>query len=151
MIVLDCSAAVEIVLNKPGGPALSAMLEEIPGEEIIAPPLFRYEIVQALYQYSRHGYLTSYQAKEATKAALALINRFPNDSEDAIERLSEAMRLNHSAYDIAYLLLAKRVGATLFTLDEKLQKLCLENNVECIFTDKDFFTRDISEKATQAV
>lgn len=143
MIVLDCNAAVEIALNRPYGTTLTQLIEEKPDEEIIAPLIFRYEIAQALYRYSQNGYINSYQAKEAIKTAFALVDRFHDDSGNALERLSEATRLNHSAYDMSYLLLARKTGATLFTLDQKLQKLCLENGVECIYTDKEFFTRDI--------
>ena len=54
------------------------------------------------------------------------------------EALIEAIRLDHPVYDLLYLVLARREGATLFTLDQKLQNLCLDNGVNCVFLDKDF-------------
>ena len=36
----------------------------------------------------------------------------------------EAMRLDHPVYGLLYFVLARREGATLFTLDQKLQGLC---------------------------
>ena len=43
------------------------------------------------------------------------------------------MRLEHSSYDMVYFILARRTGATLFTLDKKLIELCLNNGVDCLY------------------
>ena len=51
---------------------------------------------------------------------------------------SEAVRLNHPVYDMLYFVLARRNAATLFTLDRKLQQLCLDNGVDCVLTDTNF-------------
>ena len=37
-----------------------------------------------------------------------------------------------------YFVLARRNAATLFTLDRKLQQLCLDNGVNCVLTDTEF-------------
>ena len=50
----------------------------------------------------------------------------------------EAMRLRHPVYDMLYFVLARRNAATLFTLDRKLQQLCLDNGVDCVLTDTNF-------------
>ena len=43
-----------------------------------------------------------------------------------------------SVYDMLYFVLARRNAATLFTLDRKLQQLCLDNGVDCVLTDTNF-------------
>ena len=40
--------------------------------------------------------------------------------------------------DRLYFVLARRNAATLFTLDRKLQQLCLDNGVNCVLTDTEF-------------
>lgn len=47
------------------------------------------------------------------------------------EILHESLRLDHSSYDLAYLVLARRTGATLFTLDGKLADACERCGVSC--------------------
>ena len=51
---------------------------------------------------------------------------------------TESVRLEHSSYDLFYLILARREGATLFTIDRKLQDLCARNGVNCVWLDKEF-------------
>ena len=48
------------------------------------------------------------------------------------EVVSESVRLGHPVYDIFYFVLARRLGATLFTLDKRLIKLCEQEGVDCI-------------------
>ena len=52
------------------------------------------------------------------------------------EKSNEAVRLNHSAYDMLHLVLARRTGSTLFTLDKKLQEACIETGVDCVTSMK---------------
>ncbi len=63
---------------------------------------------------------------------------FRDDASLWTEALTESLRLDHSSYDLFYLVLARREGATLFTLDRKLQKLCDKNGVNAIWLDCDF-------------
>ena len=48
------------------------------------------------------------------------------------------MRCKHKASDLYYFVLARRLGATLFTLDKKLQALCAQNGVNCLWTTGGF-------------
>ena len=47
--------------------------------------------------------------------------------------LCPSSRLGHSAYDVFYFVLARRNAATLCTLDQRLQQLCLKNGVNCFY------------------
>lgn len=133
MIVLDCNAAVAIVLETEEGLALQAlMLEE---EECIAPSLLCSEMANALTSLSRAGSIPKEAAPMLLKAALSLPDRFVDDAELLPEALVEAIRHGHPAYDMFYLVLARRFAATLFTLDRRLQRLCLDNGVECVLAD----------------
>jgi len=53
-------------------------------------------------------------------------------AELAVESLHEALRLNHPVYDLYFLVLARRNGATLLTVDEKLKRLALDCGVSVL-------------------
>ena len=46
--------------------------------------------------------------------------------------LSEAIRVDHSLYDMLYFVLARRTSSTLLTCDRRLAKLCEQNGVDCV-------------------
>ena len=62
----------------------------------------------------------------------ALIDEFTDISNYKDEVLLESIRLNHSAYDLIYLVLARRHGARLITLDKKLRELCIKCGIETV-------------------
>ncbi len=88
---------------------------------LIAPSLLFYEVVNALYQYHKHGYFDDALLHDAVTAALAL----PIDVVGGgnIHRraaaLAAQMRLS-AAYDAHYLALAETAGADLWTGDKRL-------------------------------
>ena len=43
-----------------------------------------------------------------------------------------AIRNDYSSYDMFYLTLARRNGATLFTLDKRLAALCQQLKIDCV-------------------
>lgn len=136
MIVLDANAAVAIALGTEDGGALKALrLEE---ELIVAPQLLHAEVAHALTKYVRGGYCDAAEAVAVGRDAMALIDEYYEDALLWTEALTESARLGHSAYDLFYLVLARRLGATLFTLDRKLQALCTANGVSCLWIDSEF-------------
>jgi predicted nucleic acid-binding protein len=64
--------------------------------------------------------------------SLSLIDEFYPIEDLQSEAFRESIRLNHSTYDLFYFVLARRTGGTLFTLDRKLMRLCLDNGVNCL-------------------
>lgn len=136
MIILDSSAAVDIARETEDGKALAALM--LTGETVISSELFYAEVANSFSKYCRAGFFSEKEAKERMVKALQLVEVFCPLEESFAEAFSESIRLEHSVYDIVYLVLARRNGATLFTLDRKLQKLCLDNGVNCVFTDTEF-------------
>lgn len=130
MIVLDCSAAVAIARRTPEGAALRALI--VPGETVLAPSLIHAEAANVFARYQRAGCCDAKTAQDYADAALLLVDRFVDDATLRREALAEAIRLGHSAYDLFYLVLARRNAATLFTLDKALRSLCKQAGVEVI-------------------
>jgi predicted nucleic acid-binding protein len=66
-----------------------------------------------------------------------LVDEFVPVSENNLEALNEAIRLDYSAYDILYLTLAMRTGAILLTLDKPLkQALPMGTTAETLYEAK---------------
>ena len=132
MIVLDCSAAVEIARKTSEGNSLRLLIEK--DEPIISSELLFIEAASAFSKYVKSGSLDANAALRYLQATAVLVNRLIPIHENYVEAFHESLRLNHSVYDMLYLTLARRNGATLITLDDKLMKICEEQGVDCVNT-----------------
>lgn len=130
MIVLDCSAAVEIARETDMGRDFAGLI--LQGETIIASDLFRAEVRNTMWKYVRAGMMPEEEARGTIEDALALVDEFVPLSENANEAFAEAVRQNHSVYDMFYLTLVRRNDATLFSADKKLAALCEEMGLNCV-------------------
>ncbi len=116
MIVLDASVAVEILLgSEAGGRALDRLESHA---EVHVPEHFHIEAVSALRRYALRGELGELRAARALVALSELrAVRYPViDLIDGIWGLREQL----SAYDAAYLALARRLDLELLTVDAGL-------------------------------
>ncbi len=136
MIVLDASAAVDIARETPDGVALTQLL--LDGEKAISHNLFPSEVGNVFWKYHHASLLSRDEVLDYVAKAMNLVDELRDTRDLLHEAISEAVRLDHPVYDMLYFVLARREGATLFTLDRKLQNLCLDNGVNCVFLDKDF-------------
>ena len=71
-------------------------------------------------------------AMSKLEESLALVDEVIPTRSLMREVVSESVRLGHPVYDIFYFVLARRLGATLFTLDKRLVKLCKQEGVDCV-------------------
>jgi len=117
MIVLDASAALELLLRAADHPSLvSKVLRS--GETIAAPYLIDLEVTQVLRRFVLTGELSESRAREAIDDHLTLgIVRYPH--EGLLKRVWQ-LRANCTAYDATYLALAEAVDAVLITCDRRL-------------------------------
>lgn len=130
MVVLDNCALVEIILGSEQGIALKNLLLE--GEECVSVDLLRAELVSVLRKLVAKGCMEKKDALAHLDDALSLVDTFYPVGDLQTEVLSESIRLQHSSYDMFYFVLARRLGATLFTTDRKLVNLCLSHGVDCV-------------------
>jgi len=117
VIVVDASALLEALLRTPAAEAVEARLF-LPGRTLHAPHLIDVEIAQVLRRYTANGDIDS------ARGLLALadladfpIERYPHDL--LLPRIWD-LRNNLTAYDAAYVVLAKALGAPLLTRDRRL-------------------------------
>lgn len=117
MIVVDASAAIEVLLNTPAAARIAERLFA-PGETLHAPHLLDVEVAQVLRRYALAGQLDAARGVEALDDLAALpLTRYPHDL--LLPRIWE-LRENVTAYDAVYLALAEVLAAPLLTRDQAL-------------------------------
>lgn len=130
MIVLDCSAAVAIVRETLEGNALRALMLE--NETTLTSEMFVAEVRNSFWKYVRAQLMTIEEAEFYIEKAIGLVDEIVPLKENADEAFAEAVRQNHSVYDMFYLTLVRRSVGTLFSLDKKLVNLCTEMKLDCM-------------------
>jgi predicted nucleic acid-binding protein len=113
VIVADASAVVEVLLAMPRAGEVRAALAG--HSELHVPEHFHVEALSALRRYAIRGEITQLRAAEA----LAALRDLRTLIYPVIELAAEIwdMRDSLTAYDAAYLALARRLDVGLVTLD----------------------------------
>jgi predicted nucleic acid-binding protein len=125
--VLDCSAALALVMADEEGRAVEDIVRKIvlADASIRVPALFWYEVCNGLVMAERRNRIswTRLREHEADLVALPVVAEESPDAfiRQRIRELAAAHQL--TAYDAAYLELADRLGAPLKTFDAHLLKL----------------------------
>jgi predicted nucleic acid-binding protein len=118
VIVLDASAAVEVILNLPrAAPRLRARLVRS-GETVHVPHVFDLEVLAALRRHSLRGALPERRSRRALRALEDL--RATRYSHVQLRPRIWELRENVTPYDAAYVALAEALRAPLVTVDAAL-------------------------------
>jgi predicted nucleic acid-binding protein len=114
-LVVDASAIGAIMFGEPEGPGL---VEHLEGETLLAPSLLDYELTNLALKKARRQRAQASNVLVSLHAALALpITRVAVPGIDAFDL---ATRTGLTAYDAAYLWLARSRDLELVTLDAEL-------------------------------
>lgn len=117
MIVLDASAVVEWLLQRPLAAAVERRLAA-GSPSLHAPHLLAVEVAQVLRRYLRRGTLSAERGALALQALADLdVATYPHEP---LLPAIWALRDNLTAYDAAYVALATALDAPLVTLDAGL-------------------------------
>jgi predicted nucleic acid-binding protein len=118
LIVLDASAAAEILLALPrAGPALRERIARH-GETVHVPHVFDLEVIAVIRRHALRGVLSERRSRGALGALRDL--RAMRYSHVPLQRRIWELRENVTPYDAAYLALAEALGAPLVTVDAAL-------------------------------
>lgn len=129
-VVLDASAAFAVALNRSGAPVFNKYLND--EDSVYAPILYESEVTNVLWKNVRAGIMDEENARKTLVIVLQYIDVFTDPDDYMFDTLHEAIRLDHSAYDVFYLTLARRKAATLLTSDKKLYDLCKSQGVDAV-------------------
>jgi len=127
IVVVDASAAVELVLRRPQADAIARHLEE--AEWVLAPALFVAEVTNAMWKYHYFNGLPVDLCETAITDALALPDTYAEDHELARETFALAAQTQRPAYDAFYLVLSRRHDGLLLTLDASLQGVARKQSI----------------------
>lgn len=117
MIVLDASAAVELVLAAPAGAAVARRLR---GETVHTPAHFDVEVIGAIRRAVMRQLISDHEGLVVVADFLSLpIRRWP--TKPFIQRAYQ-LRSTHTVADGAYVALAEGFGVPLVTCDGRLAK-----------------------------
>jgi len=117
MIVVDASAAIEVLLRTPAASAVERRLFA-PSQTLHAPHLLDVEVAQVVRRYAANGEIDAERGRMAL-ADLAdfPLQRYPHDF--LLHRVWD-LRNNFTAYDAIYVALAEALEAPLLTRDKRL-------------------------------
>jgi predicted nucleic acid-binding protein len=119
VIVVDASAMLEVLLNRPSGERAAQRLFD-PLETLHAPHLIDLEIAQALRRYQAAGEMSTQRARQALLAFVQMpLERHPH--RPFLDRIWE-LRRDVTAYDAVYVALAEALDAPLLTCDRALAR-----------------------------
>jgi predicted nucleic acid-binding protein len=118
-MVIDASALLEVLLNRPAGKRLAQRWRDTE-ETLHAPHLIDLEVAQALRRYQAAGEMSAERARQALLVFAQMpLERHPH--WPFLARIWE-LRRNLTAYDAAYLALAEALDAPLLTCDRALAR-----------------------------
>ena len=127
-VVVDACLALKWVLPEEGADDALALrsywLES--AESLIAPPLFRSEVTNAVHQYVRRGHIGRSDAADILDILVPMIEiAEPVGLYGRALELASYLSLS-STYDALYLALAEAVGCTMWTADRRFVRAVQE-------------------------
>jgi predicted nucleic acid-binding protein len=121
IVVLDTSAAIEVVLNRATAGQFQETLAD--ADWVIALDLFIPEITNIFLKYHQFEGLPVDVCEDSLDHAIHLVDNFEPTADLYREAFALSCQTNSSVYDSMVLILARRKNAVLLTGDEKLRGL----------------------------
>jgi len=119
-IVLDASTALAWAFDDEAGRYSDAVLDFVIENHAIVPALWTYEMTNGVLVGLRRSRLSVDEAVAFSEDLAAMDIRVDSASPQPVALLAEAVEFGLTAYDAAYLLLARDAGLPLATRDRAL-------------------------------
>ena len=123
-VVVDASVALKWVIEEDGTDEALDLWDwwQAGGERVVAPPIFRAEVANALRQIVRRGIATTRDAADLLETVLEVVA-----VEEPPALYARALEMAHefdlgAVYDALYLALAEAEGCEFWTADRKLAR-----------------------------
>ncbi len=127
IIVIDASAAIEVVLNRNQSERLADTL--VMADTVIVPSLFIAEVTNVLWKYYQYSDMPIDECEKYLDASLRIPDDVLDTNDMAQETLNAAALTGMTVYDMLYMVSARRHGASLMTLDKKLASAARKQGV----------------------
>jgi len=118
IVVLDTSAAVEVVLQRKSAGKFVQTLGS--ADLVLSPTLLIAETSNVFWKYQKFAEYPFAKCEKLIEQAISLPDEYVNEHELYIEAFKLGCELNHPVYDALFLVLARRNNAQLLTMDKKL-------------------------------
>jgi len=121
-VCVDANIVVALVTAERFSRAAFALWQELTKKDWqpVAPSLLRYEVTSALHRKIVRGAMTSEDARQALREALALDIRYLDPPDLSLRAFELAARFKWpAAYDAHYLALADHLSCPFWTADER--------------------------------
>ncbi len=128
--ILDASAALTIVLNKPEASTFIEILET--SEWIIAPDIFIPETTNIFWKYHHFEDLPIAYCEEMLDKTVHLVDDFLNSKALYNEAFALSCLVGHPVYDVLYMIAARRHNGTLLTADKDLKKIAQKQSIKTV-------------------
>jgi predicted nucleic acid-binding protein len=130
IIVLDTSAAAEIVLQRENSVSLGKNI--VQAEWVITPTLFISEITNVFWKYYVFKDMPLELCEQAIDRAVSLPDEFVSEKDLYKEAFSLGCLTQKPIYDMYFLVLARRNNAYLMTMDISLKKIAKKNSIRLV-------------------
>jgi predicted nucleic acid-binding protein len=129
-LVLDASAALEVVLKRSRAGDLVRAIQE--ADTVMAPELLVPEVVNAIWKYYHFDHLDLNSCTQALELAIELADDLVSCKDLWREAFLLARKNRRPAYDMFYIVLARREDAAILTMDKALRKEAERYGVQVI-------------------
>jgi len=130
IIVLDTSAAIEIVLQRSH--AISFGENVAQADCVIAPTLFISEVTNVFWKYYVFKDMPLELCEQAIDGAVSLPDEFISEKDLYKEAFQLGCLTQKPIYDMYFLVLARRNNGYLVTLDNSLKEVAKKNSIRLI-------------------
>ena len=129
-IVLDTSAAMGIIMRAQSWELYEKTVRE--ADWVEAPDLFVSEAANTCWKYFKLGNLSLEACEKALERAVGLPDEFVPSTELHREAFAMAISGQRSAYDMFFLVLARRNNAVLVSADKGLLSFAAKHDVKTL-------------------
>lgn len=119
-VVLDCSVALCLCLPDERGSLSDALSVALAQRPLVVPALWHYEVANSLAQAVKRGRITAAELPGLLTDILSIKFSTVQSPVETASLAQLAVETRLSAYDCAYLMLARQRSATIATLDARL-------------------------------
>jgi predicted nucleic acid-binding protein len=129
-VILDASTTLSWAFDDEAGKYSDAVLEFVTENHALVPSLWKYEIANGVLVGLRRARLSIDEAVAFSQDLAAMDIQVDVSATEPVALLAEAVDSGLTAYDAAYLMLARETGLPLATQDRALIRAARKSGVD---------------------